>query len=226
MPKAQALAADDHRLEREDRQQAEQSEHRARMLAAFRRKGPGAFALRDYDPQMPTHPVLIAGEWRAAQSRRSFGSENPAVGEKLAERGTRSATGPTATPRSRPRRPRPPRCARRRRTGSRPSSTPTRHASRPASRELVDTAHAETGLPRGAAPRRGRAAATTNQLRQAAAAAREGSWALPTIDTKLNIRSLLAPIGPVWVFGPNNFPFAFNSAAAATSPRRSRRATR
>jgi len=30
---------------------------------------------------------------------------------------------------------------------------------------------------------------------------------------KLNIRSVLAPIGPVWVFGPNNFPFAFNSAA-------------
>ena len=42
---------------------------------------------------------------------------------------------------------------------------------------------------------------------------REGSWALPTLDTKLNIRSLLAPIGPVWVFGPNNFPFAFNSVA-------------
>ena len=35
--------------------------------------------------------------------------------------------------------------------------------------------------------------------------------ALPTIDTKPNIRSCLAPIGPVWVFGPNNFPFAFNS---------------
>ena len=54
---------------------------------------------------------------------------------------------------------------------------------------------------------------TTSQLRQAAAAAREGSWALPTIDTKLNIRSCLASIGPVWVFGPNNFPFAFNSVA-------------
>jgi 2,5-dioxopentanoate dehydrogenase len=54
---------------------------------------------------------------------------------------------------------------------------------------------------------------TTGQLRQAAAAALEGSWALPTIDTKLNIRSMLAPIGPVWVFGPNNFPFAFNSVA-------------
>ncbi|HID24259.1 MAG TPA: aldehyde dehydrogenase (NADP(+)), partial [Planctomycetaceae bacterium] len=52
-----------------------------------------------------------------------------------------------------------------------------------------------------------------NQLRQAAAAAREGSWALPTIDTKTNIRSIYAPVGPVVVFGPNNFPFAFNGMA-------------
>ena len=44
-------------------------------------------------------------------------------------------------------------------------------------------------------------------------AAREGSWTLPTIDTKQSIRSLLGPIGPVVVFGPNNFPLAFNSAS-------------
>ncbi len=44
-------------------------------------------------------------------------------------------------------------------------------------------------------------------------AAREGSWLLPTIDTRLNIRSCHEPLGPVWVFGPNNFPFAFNSVA-------------
>jgi NADP-dependent aldehyde dehydrogenase len=79
--------------------------------------------------------------------------------------------------------------------------------------ELVDMAHAETGLPR--APRLADAELprTTDQLRQGAAAALEGSWALPTIDTRVNIRSMLAPIGPVWVFGPNNFPFAFNSVA-------------
>src|SRR6185369_11529560 len=41
----------------------------------------------------------------------------------------------------------------------------------------------------------------------------EGSWTLPTIDTKLNIRSYYAALGAVSVFGPNNFPFAFNSAA-------------
>jgi NADP-dependent aldehyde dehydrogenase len=34
---------------------------------------------------------------------------------------------------------------------------------------------------------------------------------MPTIDTKPNIRSCLAPLGSVCVFGPNNFPFAFGS---------------
>ena len=52
---------------------------------------------------------------------------------------------------------------------------------------------------------------TTTQLRQAAAAAREGSWTQAVIDSKANIRSHFAPIGPVLVFGPNNFPFAFNA---------------
>ena len=53
----------------------------------------------------------------------------------------------------------------------------------------------------------------TERLRQAVAAVIEGSWALPTIDTKLNIRSMLAPLGPVFIFGPNNFPFAYNGVA-------------
>jgi NADP-dependent aldehyde dehydrogenase len=50
-------------------------------------------------------------------------------------------------------------------------------------------------------------------LRLAAAAVLEGSWALPTIDSKSNIRSVLGPLGPVLVFGPNNFPFAYNGIA-------------
>jgi NADP-dependent aldehyde dehydrogenase len=79
--------------------------------------------------------------------------------------------------------------------------------------EIVEAAHAETSLPK--APRLAdvELPRTTNQLRQAAAAALEGSWALPTIDTKLNIRSMLAPLGPVLIFGPNNFPFAYNGVA-------------
>ena len=51
---------------------------------------------------------------------------------------------------------------------------------------------------------------TINQLRQAATAAREGTWRLATIDTASNIRSCYSAIGPVAVFGPNNFPLAFN----------------
>jgi NADP-dependent aldehyde dehydrogenase len=55
---------------------------------------------------------------------------------------------------------------------------------------------------------------TTNQLRQGAAAARDRAWSQVTIDTKANIRSRYEPLGgPVVVFGPNNFPFAFNSVA-------------
>ena len=79
--------------------------------------------------------------------------------------------------------------------------------------ELVETAHAETALPK--APRLAdvELPRTTNQLRLAAAAAIDGSWAMPVIDAKLNIRSILASLGPVLIFGPNNFPYAYNGVA-------------
>ncbi|WP_444996810.1 aldehyde dehydrogenase (NADP(+)) [Aliikangiella sp. IMCC44359] len=79
------------------------------------------------------------------------------------------------------------------------------------SQALVEMANIETGLatsPRLAdieIPR------TTGQLRQAAKAVREFSWTQPTIDTQNNIRSMFESLGPVVVFGPNNFPFAFGS---------------
>jgi 2,5-dioxopentanoate dehydrogenase len=78
---------------------------------------------------------------------------------------------------------------------------------------LIECAHRETALP--VKPRLAdvELPRTTAQLRQAAAAARNRSWAHATIDTKLGIRSCYEPIGPVCVFGPNNFPFAFNSVA-------------
>jgi alpha-ketoglutaric semialdehyde dehydrogenase len=79
---------------------------------------------------------------------------------------------------------------------------------------LVDRAARETGLARE--PRLGNVELprTTNQLRQGAAAARERSWSMATIDAKANLRSYYGPMGgAVVVFGPNNFPFAFNSVA-------------
>jgi NADP-dependent aldehyde dehydrogenase len=80
--------------------------------------------------------------------------------------------------------------------------------------DLVEMAYAETALakePRLASVELPR---TTDQLRQAARAVRDRSWRHATIDSKSNIRSMYGPLGgPVVVFGPNNFPFAFNSIA-------------
>jgi alpha-ketoglutaric semialdehyde dehydrogenase len=81
------------------------------------------------------------------------------------------------------------------------------------SQRIVETAHSETGLP--ISPRlEAELPRTTNQLRQAASAVREGSWTNATIDTASNIRSMYAPLDkPVIVFGPNNFPMAFNGVS-------------
>ena len=78
---------------------------------------------------------------------------------------------------------------------------------------LVQAAHAETGLPVTPRLQDVELPRTTNQLRQAADAARSGIWRNATIDTASGIRSMRGPIGPVVVFGPNNFPFAFNGIA-------------
>ncbi|MBD5779888.1 aldehyde dehydrogenase (NADP(+)) [Pelagicoccus sp. NFK12] len=79
---------------------------------------------------------------------------------------------------------------------------------------LAAIAHEETGLP--VSPRLAgvEIPRTINQIRQAAAAARSGDWARPTLDTENNIHSMHGPLGgPVVVFGPNNFPFAYNGIA-------------
>lgn len=79
---------------------------------------------------------------------------------------------------------------------------------------IVDLAFTETALPIEPRLRSVELPRTTDQLRQAAAAARERSWCHATIDTARNIRSMYGPLGgPVVVFGPNNFPLAFNSAS-------------
>ncbi|MEM6258078.1 MAG: aldehyde dehydrogenase (NADP(+)) [Planctomycetota bacterium] len=78
---------------------------------------------------------------------------------------------------------------------------------------LAGVADQETAL--GKSPRfmNGEIPRTINQLQQAAAAARDGSWANPTIDTGTGLRSMMRPLGVVCCFGPNNFPFAYNGVA-------------
>ncbi|MDB4882683.1 MAG: Aldehyde Dehydrogenase [Gemmatimonadetes bacterium] len=161
---------------------------------------------------MSTHPVLIGGAWRAASATGAFRAENPATGEALPDEFPVSAWADcdaaldAAVD-----------AAAALRTTS-PESIArflTRFAERIEARasELVESAHLESALPRKPRLADVELPRTTGQLRQGAAAVVEGSWSLPTIDTKLGLRSMLAPIGPVWVFGPNNFPFAFNSVS-------------
>lgn len=78
--------------------------------------------------------------------------------------------------------------------------------------DLVHWANLETGLPAEPRLRNVELPRTLNQLRLAAKAVRERSFCEPIIDTKTNVRSMNGSLGaPVVVFGPNNFPFAFNA---------------
>jgi NADP-dependent aldehyde dehydrogenase len=161
---------------------------------------------------MSIHSVLIGGKWRPADAASSFHAVNPATGDRLSDVYPLStwadcdealAAGSAAAAALR---------------GKQPEDI-ARFLSRLAERlearktALVEMANRETAL--AASPRLAdvELPRTVNQLRQAADAASEGSWALPTIDTKNQIRSCYEPLGPVVVFGPNNFPFAFNGAA-------------
>ncbi|MBD8874009.1 aldehyde dehydrogenase family protein [Rhodanobacter sp. DHB23] len=81
---------------------------------------------------------------------------------------------------------------------------------------LVALAHAETALPVEPRLRSGELPRTVDQLRQAARAVRNHAWTDPVIDSKAGLRTHRAPLGkPVLVFGPNNFPFAFNAVAGS-----------
>tara|TARA_B100001250_G_scaffold131545_1_gene112322 strand:+ start:2638 stop:4227 length:1590 start_codon:yes stop_codon:yes gene_type:complete len=80
--------------------------------------------------------------------------------------------------------------------------------------EICNLASDESGLPMSPRLKDVELPRTTSQLRQAAEAVRSRSWTQPTIDTVTGIRSKFGPLGGgVAVFGPNNFPLAFNSVA-------------
>ena len=161
---------------------------------------------------MQTQPVLIAGRWRPADERSTFQAEDPAAKEPLPDVYPVSGWGDVDEALSAA-------------AGAAhamwavgPESIGAfleDYAKRIEARtdELTATAHRETALPVSPRLATVELPRTTGQLRQAAAAAREGSWMMPTIDTKAGIRSCYAPLGPVAVFGPNNFPLAFNSIA-------------
>ncbi len=157
-------------------------------------------------------PVLIAGQWRDADASSTFQADNPATREKLADEypvsrwadcdaALNAAVAAFEVLREMP--------------GHRIAEFLEAYAQRIEQRaeELVAMAHQETALPVSPRLRDVELPRTTNQLRQAAKAARTGSWRHAVIDTASGIRSCYAPIGPVAVFGPNNFPFAFNSVA-------------
>ena len=161
---------------------------------------------------MSTQPVLINGEWIASNGSTTFQAVNPANRETLSdeypvsdwgevERAIEAAAAAARSTRGW--------------AGERFARFLEQYADNIEARgdALVATANLETALP--APTRLGgiELPRTINQLRLAAKSARDGSWASPTIDSATNIRSIFGPIGPVAVFGPNNFPFAFNSIA-------------
>lgn len=159
---------------------------------------------------MTSQPVYINGQWRASTGTSTFQATNPATKETLpevfpvspwseVEEALVAAAAAFKTVRTYP--------------TSRFGDFLEAYAAEIELRidDIVQAAHLETAYPISPRLKDGEMVRTLDQLRQAAAAAREQSWTLPTIDTKSNIRSMLGPIGPVAVFGPNNFPLAFNS---------------
>lgn len=159
-----------------------------------------------------TQPVLINGEWIASEGTQTFQAANPTTEELLPgvfpvspwseiDKVLQAAADASKQMRGWP--------------GSRFAEFLEAYATEIEARTdaLVAAAHAETGLPVSPRLKDGELPRTTNQLRQAAEAARTSSWCSPIIDTATGIRSVLGPIGPVVVFGPNNFPFAFNGIA-------------
>jgi NADP-dependent aldehyde dehydrogenase len=161
---------------------------------------------------MTTQSVLIAGQWREADATEMFHAVNPSTREKLADAypvsswsDCNAALEASATAA----------VALRRLPAERIAKFLEVYADRIEARKdaIAEMANLETALP--TAPRLAdvELPRTTNQLRLAAAAAREGSWTAATIDTGSNIRSYYSAIGTVAIFGPNNFPLAFGSVS-------------
>lgn len=90
--------------------------------------------------------------------------------------------------------------------------------------ELIERAHAESGLPK--ARLEGERSRTIGQLKLFAGLVREGRWLGATLDAALpdrkpspraDLRLQKIPVGPVAVFGASNFPLAFSVAGGDTA---------
>jgi 2,5-dioxopentanoate dehydrogenase len=161
---------------------------------------------------MAMQKILLNGQWTIAQSSGSFQAENPATATLIPEQypistwedidaALEAATLAFATMQTLPR--------------QKLAEFLEAYADRIDARsaQLCMMANLETALPVDPRLSKAELPRTTNQLRQAAAAARDQGWSQPTIDTTNKVRSYHAAIGPVAVFGPNNFPFAYNGIA-------------
>ena len=159
---------------------------------------------------MTNFPVLLAGQWREAEATGSFQAMDPSTGKPIEgdypvssradlEAAVEAAAGAADALLDFE-------------VGARATFLEA-YADRIDANadEIAEMASRETGLPLSPRLRDVELPRTTGQLRQAAAAAREGTWMEATIDTETNIRSRLGPLGgAVAIFGPNNFPLAFN----------------
>jgi NADP-dependent aldehyde dehydrogenase len=161
---------------------------------------------------MSAQPVLIAGTWRDAKASGTFQAENPKTKQKLTDEfpvstwedlnaALAAASEAYESMRSLPAEVF---------AGFLDGYAAKIEAN---AQRLAEVASEETALP---VPTRfvgGEIPRTVNQLQQAASAARDRDWAMPTIDTGSGLRSVLGALGVVCVFGPNNFPFAYNGIA-------------
>jgi NADP-dependent aldehyde dehydrogenase len=165
---------------------------------------------------MVVQPLLIAGTWREPQALvGSFRAFDPATGERIGPAypvcGAADVEAALAAASA---------------AADALAATPPGHiaafldayaqAIDDDSGTLVALAHAETALPAETRLAKVELPRTTRQLRLAAQAVRAYAWTEPTIDTAAGLRSHYAPLNkPVAVFGPNNFPLAFNAVSGS-----------
>lgn len=158
------------------------------------------------------NPILLNGQWQASEGKETFTAWNPTTGDELPDVypiSTSAELNGVA------------KAAKaaydivRNWTGDRFAAFLDDYAARIDSDgdALAQMAATETGLAYEPRLRAVEIPRTVNQMKAAADAARSASWASPTIDTATGIRSVYGSIGPVVVFGPNNFPLAINCVA-------------